>query len=351
MRILFVDTTPDCVLARAALVTTGHHVEVAEPSAAKPLHDALSQSWDVLVIEAAASELVLESLGRLAPPSEDPTTFIVASLKATPSTVEAAFKAGAEDFFRKPFVLEQVRGRIERIAHQRQCLAVAASRGALASRGATAKITALRAWNGFQGLAAEAVSGITLLSLVVTKAPVEHSPWMTSTLLLAAASDQLACRIIVDGDHRSLEAMADAAVGSRDAAAVADLLGEIANNAGGAFMRGAGEEDIVFTAGLPAPADPTEMDRQLGCVDQMVVCWLSDPASGAALRVRLGVRVRRNSFVRIAAIREGMVLVADLRGPEGGILLPAGTRVTLSTAERVRRMLDARRLVEVADAA
>lgn len=351
MRILFIDSAADCSPAKAGLAAAGHEVALAEPSNAKAVETALARTWDVIVFDASTGDLVLDALQGIIAKSDDPPAHIVCSAKPTPATIEAAFKSGAEDFLRKPIVVEQLRGRIERMTYHRQCVAAAATRGEAESRSATSKITTLRAWGGFHFLAAEAVSGVTMLDLAVTKAPVAASPAMASTMLLSVASEQVECRVAVDGDQQSLELLADAAVGAHDRASIADLLGEIANNAGGVFMRAAFEEEIVLTTGLPVEIALSEVERQLSAADHSVVCWVADPASGAQLRVRLAVRARRNAFVRVSALREGMVLVSDLKSAEGGVLLTAGTRVTSSTSERVRRMLDARPIVEVADAA
>ncbi|HSO39845.1 MAG TPA: hypothetical protein VLT33_45270, partial [Labilithrix sp.] len=193
--------------------------------------------------------------------------------------------------------------------------------------------------------------GVTTVDVAVTKAPECAEPWLASSVLLTVASAHLECRVVVDGDRRSLELLGDAAVGSAEPEAIVDLLNEVVNNAGGNFMRAAYDEHLLVTTGLPSGLSIAHAERALEIADHTIVAWLSDPVSGAQLRVRLGVRIRRNAFVKVSSLREGMVLASDLRGAEGTVLLTAGTRVTSSTSERVRRMLDARRMVEVADTA
>ena len=139
-----------------------------------------------------------------------------------------------------------------------------------------------------------------------------------------------------------------AVLGNSDAASAADLLKEIVNNTGGAFMRGASLEEVDLTSGLPEQIAPRDADRVLGAAAQTVSCWISQPASGARLRVRMGVRIRKNRLVRVLALREGMVLARDLQTPQGTVLLTSGTRITSSSSDRVRKILAVDCLVEVA---
>ena len=82
-----------------------------------------------------------------------------------------------------------------------------------------------------------------------------------------------------------------------------------------------------------------------------MTCWLSDPALRASFRVRLTVRARENVRMPVTLLHEGMVIARDILGKDGVLLLCAGTRVTSSTSERVRRLLDGWCDVEVADCA
>jgi hypothetical protein len=125
----------------------------------------------------------------------------------------------------------------------------------------------------------------------------------------------------------------------------------MANVAGGAFMRAALEEKVTLTSGLPKAAAPAIVDSMFGGAHDLLTCWLGDPVSKAIFRVRLAVRARGNVLVDVTSLREGMVLAKDILGAGGVLLLRAGTRVTSSTSERVRSLLDGRCSVEVADCA
>lgn len=352
MRVLIIDSaTSDVVRAKAALVTGGHTVEMLEPRDSKNLRDALERPWDVIVLEWLSQPTTIEIIERVSAAEGDVPACIVCSDKATPANIEAAFRAGAEDFIRKPYVIEQLRGRLGRIAAQREYIVAARAQGLTESAAATSCVTALAAWAEFQSLSAEAVGGLTMVGLSVSASPKRTPPSMGASMTLALPSHRLLCEAVVDGDDDSLRFFAEAAVGTRTEEAIADLLKEVANTAGGAFMRAALEEQLVLTCGLPAIVPRTRLDGVLDAASQTLLFWLVEPTSGAQLRVRLGVRAQRNVFVRVGSLREGMVLASDLRGVEGIVLLTAGTRFTSSSSERVRRMLDGRRMVEVADVA
>ena len=60
---------------------------------------------------------------------------------------------------------------------------------------------------------------------------------------------------------------------------------------------------------------------------------------------------RQNQRVTAHTLREGMVLARDLKNEAGVLLIPAGTRLTSSTVDRLTKLLGATFLVEVANAA
>jgi hypothetical protein len=63
------------------------------------------------------------------------------------------------------------------------------------------------------------------------------------------------------------------------------------------------------------------------------------------------VSVRETQRVSSACLKEGMVVSHDLRSESGALLVPAGTRLTRTTASRLALALGNRALVEVAFAA
>lgn len=352
MRILLIDVpgATDVAQMKSFLSSSGHHVDLISSTDPGAIRRALTNEWNVVIMEWLSSPPpveVLRTLGSL----EDGPVCIVCSAKATPANIDAAFKAGAEDFLRKPIPFELLRGRLARIVAHQEEIRAASARGGSEAQAAASTLLDLRAWHDFPQLAATAAAGVTMVPLSVCRAPSSIEPFQGSMMLLTVASAHIECRVIVDGDRVSMEKLTIAAVGTHDAAAAADVLNEIANTVGGALMRAACDEDVAVTIGLPRSMGAREMGSALEETTHSQVCWMTDADSGAHLRVRAGVRVRKNRFVKVMALREGMVLARDLTNIEGAMLLTAGTRVTSSASERLRQILDARCMVEVADTA
>jgi DNA-binding response OmpR family regulator len=347
VRVLIVDDNiRDTAALRLALEGAGHEVEHAAPSDPR-LCETIQGSFDIVVLDSTpATVSLIEMMEELpAAPSA-----LVCTAKSTPASIAAVFAAGAEDFMKKPYIREDLLGRVSRIGRTRAKVAAAmASLANIQTRTSTA--TRLAAWKQFNVLAAECLAGMTMLDLAQSEAPREWKGDFASSMPLTYTPDHLEFRVAIDGDHTALEAISTAALGVATPEAICDMLNEMANVAGGAFMRAALDESLVLTSGLPEASAPAALDGILGASHDIMTCWLSDSVSHACFRVRLSVRARMNVMVPVTSLREGMVLAKDILGKGGVLLLKAGTRVTSSTSERVRSQLDGRCTVEVADCA
>ena len=80
-----------------------------------------------------------------------------------------------------------------------------------------------------------------------------------------------------------------------------------------------------------------------------VVAFGRQSAQEKAALVVLGeVRQRANREVKASELEEDMVLVHDVRSPSGVLLVTAGSRLTRTTAERLRALLGGKSVLEVA---
>ncbi|HEY4244458.1 MAG TPA: hypothetical protein VGM88_31810 [Kofleriaceae bacterium] len=123
-----------------------------------------------------------------------------------------------------------------------------------------------------------------------------------------------------------------------------DVLREMVNIAGGAVKRAILPEGIVLSTGLPIDGqEPIEYSSSTRS-------WRIALEDSVALTVIAEVRSRANRRIPASGLSEGMVVVGDLHSQTGTLLLPAGTRLTATTAERLGRLLD-EFLVEVSAAA
>jgi CheY-like chemotaxis protein len=125
-------------------------------------------------------------------------------------------------------------------------------------------------------------------------------------------------------------------------AVVQDVLRELASTAGGAFKRLALQESVSVTTGLPVnvAAIPSPSAAAIGF-------GLHPASEKATLFLFAEMQRRVNRQVRASELGEGMVVVHDVRGTSGALLVTGGSRLTRTTAERLRGMLPGRSLVEV----
>jgi hypothetical protein len=129
-------------------------------------------------------------------------------------------------------------------------------------------------------------------------------------------------------------------------AALNDVMRELASTAGGALKRMALQEQVTMTTGLPvnvsavAPAGENTIAFGLHT--------LHAAHQKATLALAAEVQKRVNRQVKASELREGMVVVHDVRSPSGVLLVTAGSRLTRTTAERLRGFIGPKSLVEVA---
>ncbi|HEY4244454.1 MAG TPA: hypothetical protein VGM88_31790 [Kofleriaceae bacterium] len=127
-------------------------------------------------------------------------------------------------------------------------------------------------------------------------------------------------------------------------AMVGDMLREMANVAGGAVKRAIVPEGIALSTGIPVDGGGT---TDYGTSART---WRVELEGTAALTVIAHIRTRANRRVPARVLCEGMVVIGDVRNAAGMLLLPAGTRLTSTTADRLGKLLDSS-LIEVSSAA
>ncbi len=262
--------------------------------------------------------------------------------------VAAALAAGAHDFIRRPLVDEDLVARVR--APERLCKwSKARSKSDVVDWSSGVDLRALRTWRELGAIVVEDLAQIVGEPMD----PVEGWPKRldrcarAATIPMSLASERVELRVSIVADGATLQWLAGALLGDPKAPAAAqdDILRELANTAGGAVKRAALPENVTLTTGIPineAAFKPPAEGR----------AWALSLQRGAGC-IAVVAEVRRRENLRIPAdqLREGMVLVADLRNESGALLVSAGTRLTSTTAERVANVLGARFVVEVACAA
>lgn len=169
-----------------------------------------------------------------------------------------------------------------------------------------------------------------------------------ATVSMSLPAERVEVRIWIVADAVGFIWLATAIFSAPDTpeAKVQDALRELANTAAGSLKRAALPDNVLFTTGIPvnATAVPARGDDTR--------CWVISPEIGeGSIALLAEARARENVRLPVADLREGMVLVHDLRNDVGVLLAPAGTRLTTSSVERFAAALGSRFVVEVACAA
>jgi hypothetical protein len=254
--------------------------------------------------------------------------------------------AGAHDFLRRPLVTEEVVSRVRAPRRLRQWALVN-----LASAHEDVPpfdLKRLRTWSAIGTIFAEDLGQMLGEPLEATDGwPEDFGKGTLGAIIpMSLAKERVELRVSVGVDLPTLRQLGATLLGdpaaSRDA--LDDMLREIANAAGGAIKRAALPEDVVMTTGIPvsAPIPRPSGDSR---------CWTVPMRGGGRVAIVGEIVNHENVRVPASRLREGMVLVEDLRNGVGALLVPAGTRLTATTVERVAALLGHKYLVEVASAA
>ena len=111
------------------------------------------------------------------------------------------------------------------------------------------------------------------------------------------------------------------------------ILFETANIVTGAVKRAFEAEGFRSTTGLPRECTAQAAQQELsqaGAAKQHLF-----EVEGQRVSLSLGLQLRPNRRVAVSQLTEGMVLVGDLCGPRGEVLVAHGTRLTLHSIARI----------------
>ncbi len=373
MYLLVLDPLERDRLATQRMLTERGHVVTAVADVALANRALRLSAFDAVIVDSTLGGGAVAFVQSLrSDPRSAGLYIVITALKRAVGDMSAAFLAGADDFMQKPYGREELLGRVEGICRLKRW----ASAGGYAASGAAlpfgagvpansgtyelalapqcSELVRLSAWKTLDQMALADLSQMFGLPFTLID-EAEIARWTPptngfgSTLVLSLAREQLEMRLTVETDALSATTLASRILGEDDAneSVIRDLLGEVANTLAGAFSRSAAAEGMSFTAGLPAPATPSNPSSSAPVLSR----WVGVAAGEVHVYVSCVARVKANVRIRTGELREGMVLANDLINESGALLVRAGTRLTSSTVNRVQRMLAGHEIVEVADAA
>jgi two-component system phosphate regulon response regulator PhoB len=348
------DSRNDALLAQRCLAAAGYEVRVdndPEAGLAKIVRD----QPDVVIVDWIKPKLTgLELAERIRMEEEriGHTYIVMLTSRVSPTDVSRAFAAGVDDYVRKPFVREELLARVAGVQRLKSVVRQAIQR---AQRTWTQNpILALSAWKNIDSIVASELADMTTLPLShLRKGPGPRPPQLCAKVMFSLAQERAEVPLIIGIDAQSLSAISSAMLGEPEfnEETLREIVLEMSNVLGGAFKRKAVDEGVVFATGLPREVPIADVRGSLDeCEDARHWC-VSTEGDEVVVEVWSGARRRENRMVRVADLVEGMVLASDVLNPAGVLLLPAGARLTETTAERARALLNPAFVIEVAAAA
>jgi len=288
-----------------------------------------SQNPDVLLIHIATSEdlAIITSLT-----AEAKSTYVLALIaEDLPARTSAsAIAAGSQDVMRLPYTREELHLRVD--ARERLCRWIGAPHDQAQAAAGAPK---LRAWQYLDTIVADDLEGMLGKRVTLTERQLPKPGMHLATIPMTLPDAQLDLCISIAADGPARKWLGSALLGD-DAATddvVQDILRELANLAGGAFKRSALIERSAVSTGIPIDNGWTQLGPNARY-------WEVRTEDGSVFGLIADARTRANRRVPARRLAEGMVVVKDVLNGAGVLLLPSGTRLTSTTAERLSRLLD-----------
>jgi DNA-binding response OmpR family regulator len=320
-----------------------------EPCAdAKAALAAFARARAHVVVLSAPGPLAAEFAKKLRMAQGAEYAYLLVLLDRTmPGEVTMLFAAGVDDFLRRPVSHEELVARVEAPIRLRRLAPMLLRSTSFDFMEATPFESRRSYVEAGTTVASSLSEMLGILTLTEKKGPVgEAGGRFAATIPMSLPNEGLELRMTIVADDPAIPTIATILFGTSDGiddAALRDSMRELANTAGGALKRSLLEEQLVVAMGLPVdctkPAPPGPSNRW----------WVAGLPEGAgSLFLCCELIERKNQRVPAAALREGMVVVTDLRSSAGALLVAGGTRITSTSAERIGRALGDRFLVEVA---
>lgn len=169
---------------------------------------------------------------------------------------------------------------------------------------------------------------------------------VASTIVMASAQQQVELRLDIGADAASARALSVHLFGEEEGPTLtADMNNELANLFMGAAKAAFSAESIAFAAGVPTALPPQELGR--GGMQYQRQETFALHLADAVVVVYVGARNKGNVSLKPGELREGMVIAKDVHNARGLLLIPGGTRLSMTMTERLRGQLPPAFIIEV----
>ena len=252
----------------------------------------------------------------------------------TAEEMAALAKAGVHEFLRRPLFVEEIVARAHTLA--KLC----------ATRAAKPELEALSLWGDLGATMTEQLAAATGWKPPILR-PLSSPPPTdihAGSVVLSLPQDEAEIRVAIVADANAERALAGTLLCDANARReqLDDMLRELANVVGASVKRSLTEERHEPTTGLPNndafTLTPARSRRAWRLSNEYLLAFVVE------------VHTRKNRRLPAGKLIEGMVLVNDLRSEAGALVVPAGTCLTCTTAERVRDIVGDQTFVEIAEA-
>ena len=312
------------------LATQAHDVHEAADLAG--VHKVAScDDLDVVLVDWAMCQGTCEAVTT----ATQPPFVIVVQPQWTSKDIASAYATGAHDFLRVSAYDAEVLGRVNGFKRMQSWL-----RAGRRDCPADFDLSQVPAWRGLEALLTEEIGA--LIGTPLRRSQKEgYAVAHASQIPLVLATEHVEVRLSIGADAAACAVLADKLLGGdTSAAAIADALREMANTIGGALKRAAFADGTCFTLGLPS-------DGSLFSDPAAKLRWHAETEEGLCLAFAAKVIMTAPRRLPVSGLREGMVLVRDLKNAAGVLLASAGTLLTRSAAERLGSLAGANVVIEV----
>lgn len=205
----------------------------------------------------------------------------------------------------------------------------------------TTRIGRVRILSEVEAIVAHELGELIGASLHQSSNPKKCTLTNTSVISLTLATDHLQVQLGIGVDQHTRDHLAEVLLGGDSTLeAICDALREMANTAGGAIRRAALDDGMSFAMGLPSNDNVFQSEKRRRS-------FAITDANGLYLECVMTMSANVPTRVNVSELREGMVIMTDIVDESGEVIVPAGSSLTETTAERISTLLGRDSQVEI----